>query len=199
MIRDWRDHFQQADLPFYFVQLANLGPASDLTANDSWPLLREAQAKALSLTHTGMATALDIGDTLDIHPHNKQDVGHRLALQALAKTYAKPIECHGPVYQKHETQNNSLVIHFNHADGLKTIDGKSPKGFSIAAEDRVFHRATAILDGTCVILTSEKVPSPVAARYAFADNPVANLYNATDLPAYPFRTDDWSEISTSPR
>jgi sialate O-acetylesterase len=198
MIRDWRDHFKQDAMPFYFVQLANLGAPSDLPANDAWPLLREAQAKALALPNTGMATAFDIGEALDIHPKNKQDVGHRLALQALAKTYGKSIKCNGPTYQKTEVRDNSLIIHFDHAEGLKTTDGSAPKGFSIAGEDRVFHRATASVDGSTVVLSSNKVPTPIAARYAFADNPVANLHNAANLPAYPFRTDDWSQITTSP-
>jgi sialate O-acetylesterase len=181
-------------MPFYFVQLANLGTPSDLPANDPWPLLREAQAKALSLPNTGMATAFDIGEALDIHPKNKQDVGRRLALQALAKTYGKPIECNGPVHQKTEVRGHSLVIHFDHADGLKTTGGAAPKGFSIAGEDRVFHRAVAVIDGTRVVVASEKVQSPVAARYAFADNPVADLQNAACLPAHPFRTDGWERI-----
>ena len=199
MIRDWREHYQQDAMPFYFVQLANLGAPSDLPANDSWPLLREAQAKALALPGTGMAAAFDIGEALDIHPKNKQDIGRRLALQALAKTYGKAVEFHGPIYQKSEVRGNSLVIHFEHADGLKTTDGSAPKGFAIAGEDRVFHRATAIIDRACVVLTADKVPSPVAARYAFADNPIANLYNAANLPAHPFRTDDWNQITSVSR
>jgi sialate O-acetylesterase len=198
MIRDWRDHFKQAALPFYFVQLANLGPPSDLPANDSWPLLREAQAKALTLPATGMATAFDIGEALDIHPKNKQDVGLRLALQALAGTYGKPIECNGPVYRTSEVRGNALVIHFDHSAVLKTSDGTPPKGFAIAGEDRVFHRATAVIEGTSVVLSAANVPQPAAARYAFADNPVATLKNSANLPAFPFRTDDWSQIQSAP-
>lgn len=197
MIRDWREHYKQDTMPFYFVQLANLGAPSDLPANDPWPLLREAQAKALALPATGMATAFDIGEALDIHPKNKQDVGHRLALQALAKTYGKPIECHGPVYLKSAAQGSSLIVHFTHADGLKTTDGTPPKGFSIAGENRVFHRATATIDGTSVVLTSDKVPSPIAVRHAFADNPITNLRNASNLPAYPFRSEDWGQITSA--
>ncbi len=197
LIHDWREHAQQPTMPFYFVQLANLGPPSDLPTNDSWPLLREAQAKALDLTNTGMATAFDIGEALDIHPKNKQDVGRRLALQALAKTYGKSIECHGPVYQKFETRDNSLVIHLKHADGLTTTDGMPPKGFAIAGTDRVFHRASARIDGSTVVLTSAKVPSPVATRYAFADNPIATLRNCANLPAYPFRSDNWQQITSA--
>ena len=198
MMDDWRKHFKQDIMPFYFVQLANLGAPSDLPANDAWPLLREAQAKALALPNTGMATAFDIGEALDIHPKNKQEVGRRLALQALAKTYGKSLVCHGPVYQKSEVRGNSLVIHFDHADGLKTTDGTPPKGFAIAGEDRVFHRASSVIEGASVVLTSDKVPKPVAARYAFADNPVATLHNAANLPAYPFRTDDWKQITSAP-
>jgi sialate O-acetylesterase len=197
MIRDWRKYFHQDAMPFYFVQLANLGKPSGQTSNDGWPLLREAQAKALAVPATGMATAIDIGEADNIHPKNKQDVGRRLALHALAKTYGKSIQCDGPTYQKFEVRGNSLVIHFNHADGLQTTDGTPPKGFCIAGEDRVFYIATAVIDGTCVILSSDKVLSPVAARYAFAANPVTNLRNAVNLPVYPFRTDDWSQITSA--
>lgn len=198
MIRDWRDQFKQESLPFLFVQLANLGAPSDLPANDSWPLLREAQAKALALPATGMATAVDIGEALDIHPKNKQDVGLRLALQALAGTYGRPTECNGPVFRRSEVRENAIVIHFDHAAGLKTSDGNSPKGFSIAGKDRVFRRATAVIEGTRVVLSSDHVPQPAAARYAFTDNPVATLRNSANLPAYPFRTDDWSQIQSAP-
>ena len=198
MILDWRKHFHQDAMPIYFVQLANLGKPSEQTSNDGWPLLREAQAKSLALPATGMATAIDIGEPDNIHPKNKQEVGRRLALHALAKSYGKAVNCDGPVFRKSEIRGNSLVIHFDHADGLKTTDGSPPKGFAIAGEDRIFHIATAVIEGTTVVLTSEKVPSPVAARYAFAANPVATLCNAANLPAIPFRTDDWSQITTSP-
>ena len=196
MIRDWRAHFHQEALPFFFVQLANLGTPSDLPANDAWPLLREAQAAALELPATGMATAIDIGEANDIHPKNKQDVGYRLAVQALATTYGKPVECRGPVFRGMEIRGKALVIQFDHADGLKSTDGAPPMGFAIAGADRVFHRATASIEGRSVILSAADVPSPVAARYAFADNPVANLRNAANLPAYPFRSDNWKDITT---
>lgn len=198
LIRDWRAHYRQEAMPFYFVQLANLGEPSELPANDAWPLLREAQAKALALPATGMATAFDIGEARDIHPKNKQDVGRRLALQALAKTYGKAVECHGPVLRRSEVRGREMVLHFAHAEGLETRDGSPPKGFAIAGADRVFRRASAVIDGSRVVLTADEVPSPVAARYGFADNPIATLRNAAGLPAYPFRTDDWQEISSAP-
>jgi len=198
LIRDWREHYRQETLPFYFVQLANLGEPSELPANDAWPLLREAQAKALALPATGMATAFDIGEARDIHPKNKQDVGRRLALQALAKTYGKAVECQGPVLRRSEVRGREMVLHFDHAEGLETRDGSPPKGFAIAGADRVFRRARAVIDGSRVVLTADEVPSPVAARHAFADNPIATLRNAAGLPAYPFRTDDWPRITSAP-
>lgn len=198
MISDWRIHFHQGYFSFYFVQLANFGTTSELPTQDGWPLLREAQAVALHVPNTGMATAIDVGNPLDIHPHDKKSVGHRLALQALAATYGKSITAHGPVFRKIAPTQGSVIVHFDHADGLKPASGDSIKGFSIAGADRRFHLAKAVIQGQSVVLSSEQVPSPVAVRYAFSDSPVANLKNSADLPALPFRSDSWSEISTAP-
>ena len=198
MIADWRIHFRQGYFPFYFVQLANFGAPSELPSQDGWPLLREAQASALHVPDTGMAVAIDVGDPLDIHPHNKQAVGRRLALQALAATYGKTIQASGPIYQKIETRGQQLVVHFDHAEGLTTSDGQPPKSFAIAGADRRFHLAKAIIQEQTIVLSSDQVPAPVAVRYAFSASPVANLKNGTDLPAVPFRSDSWTEISATP-
>ena len=161
-------------------------------------MLREAQAAALHVPETGMAVAIDVGDPLDIHPRDKKSVGRRLALQALAATYGKAIEPNGPVYRNIENRGEKLVVHFDHADGLATSDGQPPKGFAIAGADRRFLLATAAIEGNSVALSSDKVPAPVAVRYAFADSPVANLVNGVRLPAIPFRSDTWAEIQPAP-
>ncbi len=198
MISDWRVHFRQGYFPFHFVQLANFGAPSELPSQDGWPLLREAQAATLRFPDTGMAVAIDVGEALDIHPQNKQAVGHRLALQALAASYGKSLEASGPVYRKQEIRVGALVIHFDHSTGLTTSDGQPPRSFAIAGADRRFHLARAAIEGNTVVLSSDAVPAPVAARYAFADSPVVNLVNAAGLPACPFRSDDWSELSKTP-
>jgi sialate O-acetylesterase len=195
MISDWRIQFNEGCFPFYYVQLANFGAPSALPANDGWALVREAQARTLVVPNTGMATACDVGEALDVHPKNKQAVGHRLALQALAQTYGQKIECNGPVYRSFEAKDHCLVIHFDHAQGLKTRNGKAPEGFAVAGDDRVFVVANASIKGDHVEVYSEKIALPKAVRYNFCASPIGNVYNAADLPMYPFRTDDWKEIN----
>jgi sialate O-acetylesterase len=190
MIRDWRRTFHQADLAFLFVQLANYLPAQqEPVEQGSWAELREAQSLTLREPGTGMAMAIDIGDADDIHPRNKQDVGNRLALSALAQVYGKDIVFSGPIYRSHEIEGNSVRLHFDHAVGLKTCDGSAPKGFAIAGSEGVFHWAEARIDGDSVVVHSSAVSKPVAVRYGWANNPPVNLYNGAGLPASPFRTD----------
>lgn len=198
MIADWRIHFRQGYFPFYFVQLANFGSPSDQPSQGGWPALREAQASSLYVPESAMAVAIDVGDPLDIHPHNKQAVGQRLALHALTATYGKSIPATGPVFRNIENRGETLVVHFNHADSLTTTDGQAPKSFAIAGADRRFHLAHATIEGNSVLLSSDKVSAPVAARYAYADSPTTNLTNGAGLPAHPFRSDSWSEILTTP-
>jgi sialate O-acetylesterase len=205
LISGWREVWGQKALPFYFVQLANFRePTEDPAGGDGWAKIREGQRKSLTLPDTGMAVTIDIGEANDIHPKNKQDVGKRLALWALAKTYSRDIVFSGPLYQSHAVEDDKLRIQFDHAgsglavgekSGLeptKIIEDGDLKQFAIAGEDRVWHWATATIDGDCVVLHSDQVEQPVAARYAFRMNPQgANLYNREGLPASPFRTDDW--------
>ncbi|MDR2622450.1 MAG: sialate O-acetylesterase [Dysgonamonadaceae bacterium] len=190
MIRDWRKAWNR-DFPFYFVQLANFKDQQPEPVNSNWAELREAQLQTLHLDNTGMAVIIDIGDAKDIHPKNKQDVGIRLALNARALTYKKKTPYSGPVYKSYKIQGDEIRIHFSHADGLKTSDGSEVKGFAIAGSDHVFHWANAVIEGNKVIVGSPEVKFPVAVRYAWADNPVCNLYNGAGLPASPFRTDNW--------
>jgi sialate O-acetylesterase len=161
-------------------------------SESNWALLREAQTKTLALPDTGMATAIDIGETNDIHPRNKKDVGKRLALQALYKVYDRDIICSGPVYKSNKLVNNTIVIRFESTGkGLITSDGETPKGFAIAGEDKKFHWAEVSIDDDTVIVSSTRVEKPCAVRYAWADNPECNLCNDKGLPALPFRTDSW--------
>jgi sialate O-acetylesterase len=151
----------------------------------------------LSVPNTGMAVIIDIGDAKDIHPVNKDDVGYRLYLAAMNKTYGKDVVYSGPLYKKMGTavQGNEVVVEFDHTGtGLLAKDKYGYlKGFAVAGEDKKFYWAKAYLTpDNKVIVSSEAVLKPVAVRYAWADNPDdANLYNKEGLPASPFRTDDW--------
>ncbi len=196
MIEDWREAWGQGNFPFYFVQLANFMKVKPKPEDDAWAELREAQTMALKLPNTGMAVAIDIGEAKDIHPKNKQEVGRRLALNALAKTYGKDIPYSGPMYQSMKIEVNKVRLHFTNTDGgLTAKDSKQLKGFAIAGADKKFVWAKAKIDGNDVIVWNSKIKNPVAVRYAWAANPVCNLYNGAGLPASPFRTDDWKGIT----
>lgn len=196
LIKDWRKQWNQGDFPFYFVQLANFMETKNNPEDASWAELREAQTMALELPNTGMAVAIDIGDANDIHPTNKQDVGKRLALIALAKDYGKDISFSGPIYKSMKIEENKISIDFTHVDkGLKTTNNEKLKGFEIAGKDKIFVWADARIVDNKVIVSSKKIKKPVAVRYAWASNPDSNLYNKADLPASPFRTDNWPGIT----
>lgn len=192
MIHDWRQRWNDC-FPFYIVQLANFMAGQQGPEESAWAELREAQQQtALTMENTGLAVAIDIGDAFDIHPKNKSEVGRRLALQALAKTYGGKEVCSGPVYDGYIIEGNTIRIRFTHTDkGLCGTNGVPVEGFYIAGADHRFHRAKASVDGTTVVVSSPEVSFPVAVRYAWANNPVANLRNGAGLPAGPFRTDRW--------
>ncbi len=194
LINDWRRQWQNPEMPFYFVQLANYMQADQSPADSDWARLREAQAMALSLPNTGMAVAIDLGEAYDIHPANKQDVGIRLACVALNKTYGKDIVCSGPAFKSMTIDGAAIRLEFDHFGSGMIAKGNNDevKGFAVAGMDRIFHWARAVIDGDQVIVSSPSVNKPVAVRYAWANNPDgANLYNKESLPAIPFRTDDW--------
>ncbi len=196
MIRDWRTAWNQGDFPFYFVQLANWQAAKAEPGESDWAELREAQTMTLQSPQTGMAVIIDIGDANDIHPRNKLDVGKRLAVWALAETYHQKIEPSGPLYDSFSVKDDKIRVKFKYVGGgLKTSDGGPPKGFAIAGADHKFVWAETSVQGDTVIVWSKDVARPVAVRYAWADNPVANLYNQAGLPASPFRTDDWPGVT----
>lgn len=195
LINDWRAKFNNKNMPFYFVQLANYMKAKADPGPSSWAELREAQYKTLiSVKNTGMAVATDIGDAGDIHPKNKQEVGYRLARIALANTYGITIPYSGPLFSSYAKKGNSIILTFTHNNGLKATDSQL-KGFSIAGADKVFHWANARIESNTVIVSSSDVKEPVAVRYNWADNPDGNLTNASGLPASSFRTDEWMGIT----
>jgi sialate O-acetylesterase len=196
LINDWRAKFNNKDMPFYFVQLANYMKAMPEPGPSAWAELREAQFKTLqTVKNTGMAVATDIGDAGDIHPKNKQEVGYRLARIALADTYGVKIPYSGPLYKSYSKKGTGIVLSFTHNEGLKTADNGKIKGFEIAGSDKIFHWAEAkIIDGI-VVVSSPAVKDPAAVRYNWADNPQGNLTNASGLPASSFRTDDWQGVT----
>jgi sialate O-acetylesterase len=151
--------------------------------------LRESQTATLDLPRTAQAVIIDIGETNDIHPRNKLDVGHRLALGARAIAYGERIDYVSPTFRSQAVRDGRVTIELSHARGLRTRDGKAPGGFAIAGADRRFVWANARIEGERVIVWSDRVAAPVAVRYAWGDNPLAaNLVNADGLPATPFRT-----------
>jgi len=192
MINDWRARWQE-EFPFAWVQLPNFLKKEEAPeAPSTWARLREAETKTLSLPKTGMTINLDIGETANIHPRNKQEIGRRLSLWARAEVYGEKIPYSGPLYQSHEIKGSEVILHFQHADGLKTTDGaKEVKGFAIADETQNWKWATATIHGDTVVVSNPEIKQPAAVRYAWANNPDINLVNGADLPAGPFRTDDW--------
>ena len=196
MIKDWRNVWGQGDFPFIFVQLANFMKVKPQPVEDAWAELREAQTMALDLPNTGMAVTIDIGNAQDIHPKNKQDVGKRLALNALAKVYGKDIAYSGPMYKSMELEGSKIRLKFtNTNDGLKIMGDKDLTGFAISGKDKKFVWAEAKIEGNEVVVWNTKIKNPVAVRYAWAANPICNLFNGADLPASPFRTDDWKGLT----
>ena len=196
MICNWRQAWGQGDFPFLFVQLANYQFQQHEPYASAWAELREAQLMTLALPATAMAVTVDIGDPKDIHPLNKQEVGRRLALAARAVAYGEKIPYSGPLYEAMAVEGETIRIRFKHTDGGLAARGGEPlKGFAIAGEDRKFVEADAVVDGNTVVVRSKEVAHPVAVRYAWADAPECNLVNGADLPASPFRTDDWPGVT----
>jgi sialate O-acetylesterase len=193
MIADWRRRWGVGEFPFLWVQLANYMAPDSVPAESDWAVLRESQGAVLRVPRTAQVIAIDLGEAGDIHPRNKQDVGARLALAARRVAYGEDIVHSGPVHRRHRVEGGRVVIEFDHAGGgLTSRRGAGPGGFAVAGSDRRFVRAEARIEGDRVVVWSDRVPHPVAVRYAWGDNPVmASLYNREGLPAAPFRTDTW--------
>ena len=183
MIEDWRNRWGQGDFPFLFVQLANY------KTNGYWPVLRESQTETLRLANTGMAVIIDIGESKNIHPTNKQDVGLRLGLAARALTYQQPVEYSGPMFRMATAENGAIRVYLTHSDGMQARGGGAITGFEIAGADGNYVAGEVKVDGNTLVVTSAQVANPVAVRYAWADDPVCNLVNQAGLPASPFRSD----------
>ncbi|MEO0514273.1 MAG: sialate O-acetylesterase [Planctomycetota bacterium] len=201
LIEDWRERWGQDDFAFGIVQLPNYeNPPRVPPGIFSWAELREAQLHvSQQLDDVGLAVTIDIGDPTDIHPVNKQPVGERLAGWALTHTYGQPHVSSGPIFSAHHIVGDQVILHFDHVgSGLAARDGGPLKGFVIAGSDRKFRWAKAVVDGDRIVVSEAKVKTPLAVRYAWADNPYwANLINRDGLPASPFRTDDWESITQS--
>jgi sialate O-acetylesterase len=201
MINDWRTKWEQGDFPFYFVQLSTFNEFNGNSKSGSrWAELREAQTETLNLPNTGMAVTTDIGNATDIHPTNKQDVGARLASIALNNLYGKKQICSGPMYKSMEIKGNQIILTFDKiGSGLSASDNtENVKGFEIAGADKVFYATKAIIKDNKIIVSSEKVPNPVAVHYGWADDDTEiNLFNNEKFPASPFRTDDWEMITAN--
>jgi sialate O-acetylesterase len=187
MIGSWRERWGQGAFPFYFVQIA------PFNFNESYPgaaaELREAQLAALRTAETGMAVTMDIGNPINIHPANKQDVGRRLSLWALAKTYGRNEIVHsGPLLDRLEIRGSRAIVHFNHAGGGLMSKGGPVTHLEIAGDDGVFVPARGRIEGSMLVVTSPDVSSPAAVRYAWGAAVQPNLFNKEGLPASPFRT-----------
>lgn len=195
MINCWRDKWDQPEMPFLLVQLANFRETDKKPGESAWAELREAQLMTFNkLDNVGMAVTIDIGEADDIHPRNKQDVGYRLGLNALKIAYGKDVVYQGPIFESVEFSGDRAILTFKHTgSGLMAKDKYGYlKGFAIAGEDKEFQWAKAKIEDDKVIVNSGDVKDPVAVRYAWSDNPEdANLYNKEGLPASPFRTDNW--------
>ena len=196
LITDWRQQWAQGSFPFIYVQLANIGKTYDSlpAKGGSEAIKREAQLQNLSIPNTAIVVAIDNADSADmnnVHPKNKQDIGRRLALAALATVYDEKVAYVGPLYDKMEVQGDKIMLHFKHVNsGLVAKDGVL-KGFAISGADKKFAWANATIEGNTVVVSNPGIAAPVAVRYGWGNNPPTSLYNKENLPASPFRTDVW--------
>ncbi len=190
MIQDWRQLWGYGDFPFLWVQLAGWKAGK----NDDWPTLRASQNQTLNIPNTAQAVTIDIGDRDDIHPRNKQDVGLRLALAARNLAYGEDLIYAGPIYRNMEIEQNRIRLHFELNGSTLKLDHPDMAAFEIAGADKKFYPAKVKIDpnGQTMVVWNEQIKNPVAVRYAWADYPEGSkLYNQEDIPASPFRTDNW--------
>lgn len=202
MIRAWRERWGESAFPFGIVQLPNYRKIKDEPEESAWSFIREAQRRtALRTPNTGLIVTIDIGEANDIHPKNKFDVGKRMARWALKNAYNRKLT-NSPILEKWEIKGDKIVLTFTDVgSGLRIKNGEKLDEFAIAGEDKKFVWADAIIVGkNKVEVFSPKIKNPVAVRYAFNSNPKnPNLTNDSDLPASPFRTDDWSDPTSGKR
>jgi sialate O-acetylesterase len=201
LVRSWRDRWGRGDFPFYWAQIADFMAEKADPADSAWAELREAQTAALALPNTGQAVTIDLGEANSIHPRRKQEVARRLARWALARDYSVDVPCQSPTFRSLQVEGGKVALTFDHVGtGLRAEDVDEVRGFAVAGTDRNYAWAQARIVGPDrVEVWSDQVAHPVAARYAWADNPVCNLVGGDGLPATPFRTDDWAGVSALSR
>jgi sialate O-acetylesterase len=200
MIQEWRREWGQGDFPFYWVQLADFKDEKPQPGESDWAELREAQTRTLKLPNTGQAVIIDVGEGRDIHPRNKQEVAARLARIALARDYGRKLPYRSPEFKSVAFEGGKAVVTIDcFGSTLRAFDVAQARGFAVCGADRVWRWASAkVVAPNRVEVTSDDVSAPIAVRYAWADNPVCNLYSAEGLPVTPFRTDDY-EMITKPK
>ncbi len=182
LIEDWRRQWGEGAFPFFYVQISSF----TTTPLEDWASLREQQVKTLGLRNTGMAVTIDIGNPDDVHPTDKVDVGHRLALAARAVTYGESsLEYSGPMFREATPEGGSIRAWFDHARGL-TAKGGEVTSVEVAGTDGKFAPAKATVVGETIVASSPDVPNPVAIRYGWSNSPQCNLFNGESLPASPF-------------
>ena len=198
MIEDWRKEWNQGDFPFYWVQLADFMGEKPEPGESAWAELRESQTKTESaIKNGGQAVIIDLGEGKDIHPKNKRDVGERLVRWALVNDYGKKLVYRSPEFKKLDVNGSKAIVTLDmFGSSLQTFDVKDVKGVAICGEDHKWVWADAkVIRGDQIEVSSPKVAKPVAVRYAWADNPVCNLYNTQWLPVTPFRSDDFKMVT----
>ena len=199
LIRGWRVGWKEGNFPFLIVQLPNQGHSEEF-ADSWWAELREAQLLTeKTVPNTGLAVTIDVGESGNLHPPRKEEVGERLALWALGTTYSKVLVYSGPLYESMRVEGNAIRVRFQHVGSGLEVKGEKLQGFAIAGPDKKFHRGMARIDGSSIVVSSREVDAPVAVRYAWGDSPECNLFNREGLPASPFRSDDWPGATFSNR
>lgn len=200
-IQTYRKNWNDEDMHFMVVMLPGYGkgthekPVIDVESptENSWAWMRESQLAATELSNVSVVNTIDLGDVKNIHPTDKLPIGQRSALLAAKNTLHIKGESKGPTFKKVDVKDGELVVYFNHADGLKTKNGKAPSGFWITDDSQNWVKAKAKINGDKVILSASEIKQPKYVRYAFAGKPTVNLINNSELPAYPFRTDNWEQ------
>lgn len=187
MIGDWRRQFAQGDFPFLFAQISSYAASPE----EHWGMLRDAQRRTLAVSNTAMAVTLDVGDRDNVHPADKQTVGHRLALAARALSYGEEVRHSGPLFRQATTDGAGMRVYFSGADGKLVVRGGALEGFEVAGADRRFLPATAKIDadGASVTVMSPQVTAPLYVRYAWPNAPNATLMDNAGLPASTFTSE----------
>lgn len=187
LIADWRQQFGPST-PVLIVQLPGFGPYRPQPQPSDWAQLREAERRvAAASAHAGLAVTIDIGSNRFLHPTDKQDVGHRLALLARSLIYRQSVVGMSPGPVAAWRAHGKVLVRFDtHGDGLQTMESNRPVGFQLC--DSAGHCAftDGVQQGTDVILDASSAPAAVTVRYCWSDSPICNLYDRDGLPAVPF-------------